>query len=473
MPKRLNRRRALKMLGSAGAVATLPPTLSSCGRAGPDARVIVIGAGLAGLNAAFLLEQQGVDVLVLEGNDRVGGRVYTHRDGSSYVDTGGSELSIKSYARVLDMVGRLEIPLRPWAGAGIEFAYHINGKTVSPADWPTSQANHLTGPVRNAPPPFLGGILLPRPSPLSHTGEWLEAPAAQYDVPFGDFLREQGADAEALRLIGSNLESDSLDGVSLLWRLRAQKFNETSGGLDDLRNVEGGMGRVTDGMAGLLKREVRLNTEIVAIGSDRDGVEVRDAAGNTYRAKFAVCTMPLPMLRRVQLNPGLSPLQAAAVAETPYGNHTDVFLNIREPFWEEDGLPSSMWTDTPLGTVLRMSWGDIGYMWIAINGPASRPWRDKSDDEIMRGVMDELVRVRPSAAGRVEPRFVQNWSSSPWTGGHLAYMGPGQVTEFGGALSEPHGRIHFAGEHTSQMALGMEGAMESGERAAVDILLQL
>jgi len=68
---------------------------------------------------------------------------------------------------------------------------------------------------------------------------------------------------------------------------------------------------------------------------------------------------------------------------------------------------------------------------------------------------------------------VQNWSDAPWTRGHLAYMAPGQVAEFGGALAKPHGRLHFAGEHTSQMALGMEGAMESGERAAVDILLQI
>ena len=473
MSKYLDRRRALKLLGSAGALAALPASLTSCGRPGPDAQVIVIGAGLAGLNAALLLEQQGVDVLVLEGSDRIGGRVFTHRDGADYVDMGGSELSVKSYARVLDMIQRLDIEMLPWAGAGIEFAYHINGRTVSPADWPSSQANLITGPARSAPPPFLSGMLLPRPSPMSHTGEWLEPAMAQYDVPFGDFLRDNGADAELLRLIGSNLEADGLDDMSLLWRLRAQKFNEVSGGLGDLRNIAGGMGRVTDGMAGLLKREVALNTEVTAIGTDDGGAEIADASGKTWRAQYVVCTIPLPLLRKIKLNPELSPKQAAAVEMTPYGNHTDVFLNIREPFWEEDGLPSSMWTDTPLGTVLRMSWGDIGYMWIAINGPANLPWRDRSDDEIMQGVIAELGRVRPSTVGRVEPRIVQNWSRARWTGGHLAYLRPGQITEFGGALSQPHGRLYFAGEHTSQMALGMEGAMESGERAAVAILLQI
>lgn len=91
----------------------------------------------------------------------------------------------------------------------------------------------------------------------------------------------------------------------------------------------------------------------------------------------------------------------------------------------------------------------------------------------MQGVLAELGRVRPSTVGRVEPLLVQNWSTARWTRGHLAYMSPGQITEFGGALSKPHGRIHFAGEHVAKMTVGMEGAMESGEQAAVEILLKI
>lgn len=120
-----------------------------------------------------------------------------------------------------------------------------------------------------------------------------------------------------------------------------------------------------------------------------------------------------------------------------------------------------------------MSWGEIGHLWVAINGPANTPWRTLSDEHVMRGIVDRLAQIRPSTVGRVEPWLVKNWSSNSWTRGHLAYMRPGQITEFGGALSQPHGRVHFAGEHTSRMAIGMEGAMESGERAAVDILLRI
>ncbi|MBT8444460.1 MAG: FAD-dependent oxidoreductase, partial [Gammaproteobacteria bacterium] len=209
------------------------------------------------------------------------------------------------------------------------------------------------------------------------------------------------------------------------------------------------MGLLTDGMAGLLQREVQMNTRVVAIGSDSDGAQIRDTSGKTWRAQFVACTIPLPLLRSVELSRVLSGRQAAALEKTPYGRHTDVFLKVTAPFWEEDGLPSSLWTDLSLGTVLHMNRGDIGHLWIAINGPANMPWRGISDDEVMQGVMAELARIRPSTAGRVEPWIVKNWSSNAWTGGHLAYISPGQITEFGGALAQPHGRVYFAGEHTS------------------------
>ena len=71
---------------------------------------------------------------------------------------------------------------------------------------------------------------------------------------------------------------------------------------------------------------------------------------------------------------------------------------------------------------------------------------------------------------RVEPAAVVNWVKYPWMKGHNAYRAPGNITRFGNVVATPHGRIHFAGEHTSVFAMGMEGAMESGERAAFEIL---
>ena len=277
-----------------------------------------------------------------------------------------------------------------------------------------------------------------------------------------------------MELIESRSESDSLDDLSLLWRLRTMKFSETAGGVAALRNLDGGMGRLTDGMAALLNREVRLNTPVVAIDAEGDSVTVEDSGGNRFRARFVVCTIPLTVLRSVRISPALPATQARAVAETPYGHHTDVFMRVKEPFWEEDGLPASLWSNGALGSVLHMKSADPhGYLWFAIGGLANTRWRVMEDALIMERVAAELAKIRPSTVGRLEPVTVMNWSNYPWTRGHIMYMAPGQITDFGGALSKPHGRLHFAGEHTSQMAVGMEGAMESGERAALDILLSV
>ena len=466
-----NRRRLLKQLAAVGASSALPLSMSGCAGTRKDAQVIVVGAGLAGLNAAYLMQQQGLDVLVLEGSERIGGRVYTLDDQPHKPDAGGSEFSLKSYARVLDMIDRLELEVIPWRGNSVEFAFHVGGETVSAEQWPQAPVNLVQGPARNIPPIFLSGALLPRPSPLADLQSWLQPAAAEYDVAFGEMLAAQGAGPEILRLIESRAESDSLDDISALWLMRTAKFNEVSGGVTELRNLAGGMSRLTDGMAGLLNRPVVTGVEITAIRTDDGGIELRDATGKIWRADHAISTIPLPVLRRMDISPALPDTQAAAVQQVPYGNHIEVFFDIDQPFWEEDGLPASLWTDGPLGMVMRMP-GDTpnGYLWLAIAGKASVGLRQLPETEILRRVTDELARVRPSTRGRVRAMTAHNWSTHPWTQGHTALRAPGQISRFGDILGHAHGRLHFAGEHTAVLASGMEGAMESGERAAMEII---
>jgi len=473
MRRQQNRRRVLKQLAATGAVAALPAGLGACAPKGKDAEVIVIGAGLSGLNAAFLLQQQGMDVLVLEGSQRIGGRVYTLDDQPHTPDAGGSEFSVKSYARILDMINRLGLEAIPWRGNGIEFAYHVNGQTVVGDQWATSAANAVQGPARNVPPNFLSGMFLPRPSPLADLGAWLQPAATEYDIPFSEFLNSAGAGAEAQRLIASRVDSESLDDMSALWLMRSARFAEASGGIEALRNLKGGMSRLTDGMASLLNRPVQLNTPVAGIHVTDDGVEIKDAGGRVWRAGHAVCTIPLPVLRQIDISPSLPALQASAVGQVTYGRHIDVFFDITEPFWEQDGLPSSLWTDGPLGMVLHLP-GDKpnGYLWIAITGPSSAGLYELSEAEIVRQVTAELGRVRPSTRGRITPMIAQNWTTHRWTQGHTAIRAPGQISQFGDVLAQPHGRLHFAGEHTAALASGMEGAMESGERAALEIILE-
>lgn len=469
MTHRLSRRRALGGAARTAAAFALTPLMGFSSRraSGRDADVIVIGAGLSGLQAALLLQDEGLDVLVLEGSRRVGGRVYTLDHVPGHPEAGGSEIGA-GYARMRDMMDRLGgFELEKFLDVfEFPFALHIDGTTMSVADWPTADVNKLSGRERDSGPlgPFgLAGLYLPQDSPLPALDSWLEPEYAAYDVPLEAYLRRQGASEEALRLIGP-------ENLSALWRLRSLRFGEFVGGTEGLDRIKAGASRLPEGMAALLRRAVRFDVHVESLRSTDGGVEVEDRTGKRFRASFAVCTAPLTLVRRMTFDPVLPPLQAKAAAEIPHEQTINVFLHVTGPYWEEDGLGASLWTNSPLGRAFRYSSDGGYYLWVSREAYDDRSLLSMSDEDIMRSTLAGIHDIRPSTQGRLEPAAVVNWVNYPWMRGHTAYRAPGNITEFGNVAARPHGRIHFAGAHTSVLAMGMEGAMESGERAALEIL---
>jgi monoamine oxidase len=471
----LSRRRLLHLAGGA-ALATAAEALAGCGRRGgspePGWDVIVIGAGLAGLNAALLLQDQGLRVLVLEADTRVGGRVRTLDDLPGRPEAGGTEIG-SGYARVRDMVTRLgNLPLQRWMETvELPFALHVDGQLLGAQSWSGSTLNRLAGQERAAPGPFaLGGLYATQPSPLPDLDSWLSDAATPLDIPYGGYLRARGASDEALRFINVGTPSENVDTTSALWMHRGLRSFETMGSVDSLERITSGASRLPEGMAGLLKETVRIGTPVKAIATTSDGVEVRDAAGKTYRARFAVSAVPLTILRGIAIEPALPPLQAEAVRTIPYDHMTSVFFAVREPFWQVDGMPAGLWSNGSLGRMLLFTDAEHPYLWVNISDDR---YRTTPDAEVLQRVQADFAAARPSTVGRIDPLAVMNWSAHPWLKGHMAYRAPGQIARFRMNVADPHGRIHFAGEHTAVLMAGMEGAMESGERAALEILQRL
>ncbi|MBL8224668.1 MAG: FAD-dependent oxidoreductase [Chromatiales bacterium] len=468
----LTRRRLLRLAGGAALAATAAP-LAGCGRRGGQAEsgwdAIVIGAGLAGLNAALLLQDEGLRVLVLEADTRVGGRVRTLDDLPGRPEAGGTEIG-SGYARVRDMATRLgNLPLRRWIETvELPFALHVDGELLGTQSWAGSTLNRLAGREREAPGPFaLGGLYAPPASLLPDLDTWLSDAAAPLDVPYGEYLRALGASDEAIRFIGIGTPSENVDTTSALWMHRGLRSFTSMGSVDSLERITTGASRLPEGMAGLLKEPVRLGTPVQGLATTADGVEVRDAAGKTYRARFAVCAVPLTVLREIAVEPALPPLQAEAVRTIPYDHMTSVFFAVREPFWQVDGLPAGLWSNGSLGRMLLFTDAEHPYLWVNISDDR---YRGTPDAEVLQRVQADFAAARPSTVGRIEPLAVMNWSAHPWLKGHMAYRAPGQIARYRMNVADPHGRIHFAGEHTAVLMSGMEGAMESGERAALEIM---
>lgn len=452
---------------SAAAVAALSTTFGTA-RAQRDADVIVIGAGLSGLHAASLLEELGLSVTVIEARDRVGGRVFTLTDKPEMPESGGSEIG-PMYARVMSTIDKHNLKLEPWQISGLNFMLHVGGTGMAMSDWPTADTNDLTGPDKSMPPLALSRAFMPKETGLPELDSWLEANYNSTDSSLYDHYVSSGASPAALRYLQFAAQSDSLHTESLLWNLRKARVSSFELTGDPFKLVVGGMSRVPQAMAASLKGDVRLNTPVAGLTQSDSGVTVTTKGGEHIKARYAICSLPLTVLRTLKLEPGLPAMQAEAVSSIPYGQATSVFLKVTEPFWEIDGLGSSLWSDGPIGRAYNWATPNGKYIWVFLNGIVNHPIRRWSDDDVMAYVLRELAATRPSTVGRVEGIAVRNWSNDPYTQGTYAYRAPGQIAKYGNNTADPHGRIHFAGEHTAIFQQGMEGAMESGERAAFEV----
>ena len=465
---RVSRRSFLGLAG--GALAATAAPRAACAAAPPD--VIVIGAGLAGLHAALLLEEQGANVRVLEGSGRIGGRMYTLDDVPTAPEAGGTQVG-QLYARVIDTAKRLGVGLvETPPGARFQgFAIHVNGALVSPAQWAASPANRLAEAERATPPFGLLPSYLGRSNPLKTLDDWRKPEFARLDVPAYELLKANGASPEALRLMGCNLNANTLPELSALGLMRSVAIVMAGPQPSRQFEIQGGSTRLPEAMAKALKGGVDLGQRVSAIRSSAQGVEVRTADGRRHRARFAVVTIPFPVLRDVALDPAPPALQAEAIRTLNYTRITQVHLSAKRPFWE-DGLPASMWTDTALGRLFALGTTQNGghglVVWVT--GPNADALDALPEADVAAWVKAELKRLRPSTHGEFDVHRVVSWQKNPFNRGAYYHWGPGQVSRLSSHVSTPLGRVHFAGEHTAKLMSGMEGAMESGERAALEIL---
>ncbi len=293
-------------------------------------------------------------------------------------------------------------------------------------------------------------------------------------MPADAFLRERGASPEALRLMGANLNANTLPTLSALGLMRSVAIVQAGPQPSRQHEIAGGSSRLPEAMAKALKAEVELGRRVTGIRGTDDGVELRTADGGRHRARHAVIAIPHAVLRDLPLDPAPPPLQAEAIRTLPYTRITQVHLSAKRPYWE-DGLPASMWTDTPLGRLFAPNpKGNDGHgLVVWVTGPRADALDARPEAEVGAYVARELGRLRPSTNGEFAVHRVVSWQRNPLQRGAYFHWAPGQVTRLAPHVAAPLGRLHFAGEHTAQLMSGMEGAMESGERAALEILERL
>jgi len=431
--------------------------------------VIVAGAGLAGLAAAHDLTKMGAGVIVVDARDRVGGRVWTVRDGfaeGQHAEAGGDlideeQQEIRGLARDLGLA-----TTRILRGG---FAYVRPDGSGRPRilargaarGW-DRLAETLEGTIR----PFR---LAERrwDSPIS---------AAIAKRSFATWLDEVKADEE-LRTTATGLRGFFLadpEELSLL-AIVDQFANDDAPTPGPLYRIEGGNDRLATTIAAPLGDRVRLRTEVVAISHRGPGVRVtvKDRRGQSQMAcDYVVLTLPAALLRRIPITPSLPARQHEAIAQLRYGRATKTLLQFSRRFWRGAGRPRAFGSALPFGAVWdgnEEQRGRFGILSLLAGGGASDATQELVAKDGPRGLVQELEWLGSRSAELIASReFV--WEDDPLSRGGYAFFDPAYDPDLRQWLARPAGRLFFAGEHTSIKWQGyMNGAVESGRRAAAEI----
>lgn len=441
--------------------------------------VVVIGTGLSGLHAALLLEAQGAKVTMLEARDRVGGRIFTLDDVPGHPEGGGNGIG-SGYARVLDRARSLGVPLIPvrerTEGTEKSSIITLGEQSVLPKDWASFPLNPFPDDKKNVLPWAYQWPLIAGANPLKDTASWTNPQYAEWDISMAALMQRLGQDDATTQLACGTgmLYGTSAYDFSALAMFHTLVWGDLQRqiGLEAFA-IEGGNQRLPEAMAAALANEPLLNREVARIDDTGSQALVECVDGSQHYARHVIVTVPFTALANVRFDPPLPALQDEAVNKMGYTKAFQAHFVPTRRYWEEDGLPPDLWTDGPAGKFAALRYGDDDEptTFLAFVNGAEGARLDRMDpDDATASILDYLATVRPATKGALTPVKTLSWQNDPYAGGLYSSWKPGHVTRFAKEVGKPHGRIGFAGEHTAMLNRGMEGAMESGERAATEIL---
>lgn len=476
MARAVGRRQFLRL--SAWAAAPLAFPLSQTRALPPgDPDVVVIGAGLSGLRAAQVLLDAGKKVVILEARANPGGRVQTIRepfDDGLYGEAGPIRI-LGIHRLVLSAARQAGIPLVPFAPTSGTSLITVRGTTMASTDplgrgqaaldlKPDERGLTLEALQRRYIGTLPADLADAEPTAASYV-RW-----APYDkVTWPEWLQSRGASPGAVTLLTLGGDSRQLSALYMLRQIARLGTSRTS------YKLHGGMDTLPRAMAQSMSGVIRYNAAVVRLNRDAQQVRVdymERTASKSIVASRVVLAIPFSTLRNIEVRPPFSREKERVIEDLAYFPSTRFVLQSRTRFWKRAGLTGSARTDQPaeIWDAAHEVPVDRGILGATAGGAIGRSLMDVTPADGLAFGVSLVEQTFPQIRANFEKGAVRQWALEPWSRGAFAVFGPGQMTSMRPAIASPEGRVHFAGEHTSTWTGWMEGALQSGERAAREVI---
>lgn len=460
------------------------PILTSCNRSGP--RVAIVGAGLAGLNAAYVLKKAGVLATVYDASDRVGGRILTARNAVGVDSTAelGGEFIDTRHADMLGLVKEFNLETldqQPSSLANFHNAFFFGGQHYSEAqviDAFKPFAERIAADVKAVG----SDISYLHANDAAKRLDALSISAYLDNIGLRDWQRELvqvayvsefGIDTElqsALNLI-TTLDTEAGAGQAALYSGRSQRLV-----------INGGNEQISQALAKQLESQLQLQHTFEMVKRRGDGYSLQFRDGNREvkeeRADIVIFALPFSLLREASIDIPLSDVKRKAIEELGYGSHAKLLVGFKQRVWRATQHNGQMFTDEPV----RASWdhtvlqpGESAGMTFMLGGRQGKEVGHDQPERQVNRLMVGMERAFPGARNaRGEKILRVHWPTQRYSKGSTACYTVGQWTSIAGAEVESVGKIFFAGEHCSRDFQGsMNGAAETGRRAAQAVLALL
>ena len=449
---------------------------------GRPKRVVIVGAGMAGLVAGYELKRAGHAPVILEAQQRVGGRVRTLRDPFTeglYAEVGAMRIP-RAHVLTVEYINKHGLKTNDFTMDNPNAYYYIGGRRVRIAE-ANADPNLLGFDVSDEERGCTAGQLWMRTiqpllEMLEKDGEAaLEEIVSKYDqYSTREFLELNGWSEGAIEMYGLLANQEAVMNSSFLEVFREDSSNFYTNMLE----IQGGSDRLPHAFLPELMGSIRFGAKMIAIDQSPDDVTIhyQTAAGRFKEtAEYAIITVPFPVLRHVEVLKPFARAKQRAIRQLHYDASAKILFQCRRRFWEEDDgiFGGGTITDLPIRNLYYPDHGRetgrgvilASYTW----SEDAQRWGSLFHHDRIQQALEDVAQIHPQVLEEFEVGASWMWHDDEFAGGAFALFDPEQQTLLHQQIIAPEGRIHFAGEHASLHHAWIQGAIESGLREAIAI----